>query len=147
MALGGFVLGSLLIYLKGMRRMMFQLSGFYYRCAAWRQFGWHFAVAWLEALVLEGVVGLDGLKVKGCGSFRVQGRRLSLGFKGSGLKPLSPQKGLKGLRVVGSGLFEGMRLLSKDPSSPIFSCFRFDCRRGFGLARSPSRRAGYELYP
>ena len=30
MALGGFVLGSLIIYLKGMRRRMFQLSGFYY---------------------------------------------------------------------------------------------------------------------
>ena len=30
MALGGFVLGSLIIYPKGMRRMMFQLSGFYY---------------------------------------------------------------------------------------------------------------------
>ena len=55
-------------------------------------------------------MGLDGLKVKGCGSFRVQGRRLSLGFKGSGLKPLNPQKGLKDLRIVGSGLFEGMRL-------------------------------------
>ena len=26
------MLGSLIIYLKGMRRMMFQLSGFYYRC-------------------------------------------------------------------------------------------------------------------
>ena len=33
MALGGFVLGSPIIYLKGMRRMMFQLSGFYYICA------------------------------------------------------------------------------------------------------------------
>ena len=31
MALGGFVLGSLTIYLKGIRRMMFRLSGFYYR--------------------------------------------------------------------------------------------------------------------
>ena len=31
MALGGFVLGSLILYLKGMRRMMFQLSGFYYK--------------------------------------------------------------------------------------------------------------------
>ena len=29
MALGGFVLGSLILYLKGMRRMMFQLSGFH----------------------------------------------------------------------------------------------------------------------
>ena len=28
--LGGFVLGSLILYLKGRRRMMFQLSGFYY---------------------------------------------------------------------------------------------------------------------
>ena len=28
MGLGGFVLGSLILYLKGMRRMMFQLSGF-----------------------------------------------------------------------------------------------------------------------
>ena len=31
MGLGGFVLGSLIRYLKGMRRMMFRLSGFYYR--------------------------------------------------------------------------------------------------------------------
>ena len=30
MAFGGFVLGSLIIYFKGMRRMMFQFSGFYY---------------------------------------------------------------------------------------------------------------------
>ena len=29
MGLGGFVLGSLILYLKGMRIMMFQLSGFY----------------------------------------------------------------------------------------------------------------------
>ena len=29
MALGGLVLGSLILYLKGMRIMMFQLSGFY----------------------------------------------------------------------------------------------------------------------
>ena len=32
MALGGLVLGSLILFLKGMRRMMFQLSGFYYKC-------------------------------------------------------------------------------------------------------------------
>ena len=31
MALGGLVLGSRILYLKGMRLMMFQLSGFYYR--------------------------------------------------------------------------------------------------------------------
>ena len=31
------MLGSLILYLKGMRRMMFQLSGFYYRCQAARQ--------------------------------------------------------------------------------------------------------------
>ena len=31
MALGGFVLGSLIVYLKGMRIMMFQLSGYYYK--------------------------------------------------------------------------------------------------------------------
>ena len=31
MGLGGFVLGSLILYLKGMRIMMFQLSGFYCR--------------------------------------------------------------------------------------------------------------------
>ena len=31
MALGGLVLGSLILYLKGIRIMMFQLSGFYYR--------------------------------------------------------------------------------------------------------------------
>ena len=29
MGLGGLVLGSLILYLKGMRKMMFQLSGFY----------------------------------------------------------------------------------------------------------------------
>ena len=31
MALGGIVLGSLILYLQGMRIMMFQLSGFYCR--------------------------------------------------------------------------------------------------------------------
>ena len=31
MDLGGLVLGSLILYLKGMRIMMFQLSGFYYK--------------------------------------------------------------------------------------------------------------------
>ena len=31
MALGGFVLGSPILYLKGMRLMMFQLSGYYYK--------------------------------------------------------------------------------------------------------------------
>ena len=30
MAIGGLVLGSLILYLKGMRILMFQLSGFYY---------------------------------------------------------------------------------------------------------------------
>ena len=30
MGLGGFVLGPLVLYLKGMRRMVFQVSGFYY---------------------------------------------------------------------------------------------------------------------
>ena len=30
MGLGGFVLGSPILYLKGMRILMFQLSGFYY---------------------------------------------------------------------------------------------------------------------
>ena len=30
MALGGLVLGSLILYLKGTRIVMFQLSGFYY---------------------------------------------------------------------------------------------------------------------
>ena len=30
MALGGLVLESLILYLKGMRILMFQLSGFYY---------------------------------------------------------------------------------------------------------------------
>ena len=34
MALGGLVLGSLILYLKGMRRMMFQLSGFYCRASS-----------------------------------------------------------------------------------------------------------------
>ena len=37
MALGGLVLGSLVLYLKGTRIVMFQLSGFYYRAfGAWR---------------------------------------------------------------------------------------------------------------
>ena len=31
MVLGGLVLGSLILYLKGMRMMMFQLSGYYYK--------------------------------------------------------------------------------------------------------------------
>ena len=31
MALGGLVLGSLILYLEGMRIMMFQLSGFDYK--------------------------------------------------------------------------------------------------------------------
>ena len=31
MVLGGLVLGSLIVYLKGMRIMMFQLSGYYYK--------------------------------------------------------------------------------------------------------------------
>ena len=39
MALGGFVLGSLILYLKGMRIMMFQLSGFY--CKALKPFLLH----------------------------------------------------------------------------------------------------------
>ena len=30
-ALGGLVLGSLILYLKGMRIVMFQLSGFHYK--------------------------------------------------------------------------------------------------------------------
>ena len=34
MALGGLVLGSLILYLKGMRIMMFQLSGFYCRASS-----------------------------------------------------------------------------------------------------------------
>ena len=33
MVLGGLVLGSLIVYLKGMRIMMFQLSGYYCRRA------------------------------------------------------------------------------------------------------------------
>ena len=49
MALGGLVLGSLILYLKGMRRMMFQLSGFYYNLnplrAQLRLPGWCFR-AW-----------------------------------------------------------------------------------------------------
>ena len=31
MALGGLVLGSPILYLKGLRIIMFQLSGFYYK--------------------------------------------------------------------------------------------------------------------
>ena len=31
MALGGLLLGSLILYLKGMRTIMFQLYGYYYR--------------------------------------------------------------------------------------------------------------------
>ena len=34
MDLGGIVLGSLILYLKGMRIMMFQLSGFYYKVSS-----------------------------------------------------------------------------------------------------------------
>ena len=33
------MLGSLIIFLKGMRRMMFQLSGFYYRVWGGLEFG------------------------------------------------------------------------------------------------------------
>ena len=32
--------GSLILYLKGMRRMMFQLSGFYYKIFGFRAYGW-----------------------------------------------------------------------------------------------------------
>ena len=43
------MLGSLILYLKGMRRMMFQLSGFYYRDPHTQQehspyFLWHFTI-------------------------------------------------------------------------------------------------------
>ena len=37
MGLGGFVLGSPILYLKGMRILMFQLSGFY--CIGFRGLG------------------------------------------------------------------------------------------------------------
>ena len=37
MALGGLVLGFLIIYLKGMRIMMLQLSGYYYRPSSSRR--------------------------------------------------------------------------------------------------------------
>ena len=33
------MLGSLIIYLKGMRRMMFQLSGFYFTCVEFGRLG------------------------------------------------------------------------------------------------------------
>ena len=39
MGLGGFVLGSPILYLKGMRILMFQLSGFYYKGLGVRQLG------------------------------------------------------------------------------------------------------------
>ena len=35
MGLGGLVLGSLILYIKGMRILMFQLSGFYCRCTSY----------------------------------------------------------------------------------------------------------------
>ena len=47
MALGGLVLGSLILYLKGMRTTMFQLSGFYYN------------------ILLEGFI-LEGLETRTC---------------------------------------------------------------------------------
>ena len=56
MALGGLVLGSLILYLKGMRIMMFQLSGFYCRvkglqCRVWG-FGFRFR-GWVEGLMFR----------------------------------------------------------------------------------------------
>ena len=42
MGLGGLVLGSLILYIKGMRILMFQLSGFYYstqRLHIWYHYG------------------------------------------------------------------------------------------------------------
>ena len=39
------MLGSLIIYLKGMRRMMFQLSGFYYKACGFRVWGLNVAKA------------------------------------------------------------------------------------------------------
>ena len=54
MALGGFVLGSPIIFLKGMRRMMFQLSGFYYR-----EFGGLLVGSWDRACrVISVLVGI-----------------------------------------------------------------------------------------
>ena len=38
MALGGLVLGFLVLYLKGMRTMMFQLSGFYFKGLGFRAY-------------------------------------------------------------------------------------------------------------
>ena len=44
MALGGFVLGSLIIFLKGRTRTMFQLSGFYYKRLGFGAHGLGFTV-------------------------------------------------------------------------------------------------------
>ena len=64
MALGGFVLGSLIIFLNGMRRTMFQLSGFYFKPTQDLWFG-------------PGVGG--GCSGELCSVFRVEG----LGFSQS----------------------------------------------------------------
>ena len=56
MALGGLVLGSLILYLKGMRIMMFQLSGFY--CKVYSLIMGHWDL-WGDLLV-EGHFGVWG---------------------------------------------------------------------------------------
>ena len=43
------MLGSLILYFKGMRRMMFQLSGFYYRVSEFRVEGFR-----VEGLGVQG---------------------------------------------------------------------------------------------
>ena len=60
MALGGFVLGSLIIFLNGMRRTMFQLSGFYFKPTQDLWFG-----PGLVGVVAESYVQFFGLKVWG----------------------------------------------------------------------------------
>ena len=49
MALGGLALGSLILYLKGMRRMMFQLSGFYYKKVGYSGLRWGVGVRGFRA--------------------------------------------------------------------------------------------------
>ena len=60
MALGGFVPGSLILYLKGMRRMMFQLSGFYRIMKEAQGWAWYRPLrSWSRDLVS----GMNGFRV------------------------------------------------------------------------------------
>ena len=59
------MLGSLILYLKGMRRMMFQLSGFYYKGSPG----------------FRGSGGCVGSGIYGAHGFRVQGFSWARGFR------------------------------------------------------------------